>query len=498
MRRLDRWLWGLVAALAFLIPGTPSHAGCGCDHPPPAFAPVMPPFASPGSPLLLNLETAALEEGAGYYVEFLNEKSLMPVYGKGVATSADSLRVETPSMLLTGPARIRVLREDHSVIAEFEKSLFTGLALPRRLPAGDSMILIEDFYGAVSEDGVLYIPVDLRDVQDGMQFAFVMADNPVVFGTDQVVFYNRQGVDLTLFTLAVDDPTVRQWGSYYGWDVDEDGGIVGTIYEAKVGESPAPGEQSDMLTYWRHEFHTYAAAHAPGGSHETDADGFHKDGTWHIDHDSLVIAIRGSIDGKTLKAPHLQTDLVITMVGSEGPIEPEQMAQKAYGSDVYVVENAALTSYIAGITGEETMSMDTELVSDGAEEVEEPVAIVGEPVAQSVEVAEEPAVSEPVEVAEEPVAAVAEDVDEAAPVADLWIARAAYSKKRDKLTVYAEVDGAAGAPTVSVQGFVSNAPMTWDKKKAQYVYQASSRDDLKGRLAVVSHPNAASISQVIR
>ena len=468
MKPLDRFLWGLLVALGLSIPAAPSHAGCGCDHPPPAFAPVMPAFGSPGSELVLNLEAPSLEEGATYWVSFTNEKSPIPAYGEGVARAADSLRLTVPSTILTGPARIQIHDEDRSVIAEFDDSLFTGLPLPRRMPAGDAMILIEDFYAAVSRDGVLYIPVDLSDVLDPTQFAFVMPNDPVVFTPEQVVFYNRHGVDLTLFTLAVDDPTVRQWGSYYGWDVDEDGGIVGTVYDLKVGESPAEHEASDMLTYWRHEFHTYAEAHARGGSHKVDAEGYHKDGTWHVDHDSLVIAIRGGLDGAPLRAPHLVTDLLVTMVRSDGPIEPEEMAQKAYGSEVYVVEDAALTGYVAGLMGEETTTVGDAVV------VEESTTTELEAVA---------------------------DAEEPAPVVDVQIAKAAYNDDKERLVVYATVGEEHGGDlelTVSVQGFVSNAPMAWNESKARYQYKASSSDDLDDRLAVVSHSSGASASQVIR
>ena len=36
------------AATAVWIAASPAWAGCGCDHPPPAWAQVMPPFGSPG------------------------------------------------------------------------------------------------------------------------------------------------------------------------------------------------------------------------------------------------------------------------------------------------------------------------------------------------------------------------------------------------------------------------------------------------------------------
>ena len=70
---------------------------------------------------------------------------------------------------------------------------------------------------AVSAGGVLYLNLDLQDVQDPTQFGFLISDTPLRFGVDDVVFYNADGVDLTIFDLAVEDPTERQWGSYFGW-----------------------------------------------------------------------------------------------------------------------------------------------------------------------------------------------------------------------------------------------------------------------------------------
>jgi hypothetical protein len=39
------------------------------------------------------------------------------------------------------------------------------------------------------------------------------------------------------------------------------------VFDNKVKKTWKPNELSDLLTYWRHEFFTYKAAHGPGGSH---------------------------------------------------------------------------------------------------------------------------------------------------------------------------------------------------------------------------------------
>jgi len=369
-----RTLGTLCIAIALAVPllTTTAQAGCGCDHPPPAFAPVMPPFGAAGKLLTLNVDSNDLSAGVSYDVEFKMAKGWSSMFGNGLAIDSGTVQVNVPGGLL-GPVSITIHRGRKSQAIDFDDSLFTALALPHRMPAGDSLVLLQDFTGTVSADGTLYIAVDLTDVRAASQFAFVMADMPILFGPDDVLFYNRDGVDLTLFTLAVDDPNERQWGSYYGWDVNQDSGIVGTVYETKVGQSPEPGTQSDMLTYWRHEFLTYALAHEPGGSHEVDEHGMHPDGTLHIDHSQLLIAIRGTFaDGESLAPGKLTMDLVATIVAVDNPIEPEIMAERAYSSTVYSESDTGLTSYKASLSGttdsltlesdttvEKTLSVDT-------------------------------------------------------------------------------------------------------------------------------------------
>ena len=92
---------------------------------------------------------------------------------------------------------------------------------------------------------------------------------------------------------------------------------------------------SSIFTYWRHEFHSYSLAHAPGGSHEVSADGFHPDGTLHVDHDSLIIAIQGLVlddkhpdDPSKAKAlvpgSHI-TDVAWASLESSMPVDPGAM-----------------------------------------------------------------------------------------------------------------------------------------------------------------------------
>jgi len=271
---------GLATGLA-----APASAGCGCDHPPPAWSVVMPPFAWAGQPVTLHAVDASFVVGEEYQVKFEGKKV------KVVAARSDQLDVLVPSRLKPGPTKIEVKGDDFEY--KYEEALFTALPKPFKVTPRNAELRGKDVKMAVTLDGTILVPVDLSRVLDPMQFALQFEGLSLDFENEDVVLYNTQGVDLTVFTLAVDDATERQWGSYYGWAVEDEAGLLGLRYESKVEKSKKKSEQSDVFLYWRHEFHTYADAHAPGGSHEVDASGFHPDGTMHIDHDFLVIAITG-------------------------------------------------------------------------------------------------------------------------------------------------------------------------------------------------------------
>ncbi len=323
----------MLIAVVSLLPSADAQAGCGCDHPAPPAAPVMPPFASPGTTIEVNFETASLTVGEEIEVTFTGTRGRDQEVD-GLVVSSNAVRVSVPGGLRTGPVSISV--ESGGTIHALDDSLFTALAAPRRMPRGNSISMLDRFRGAVGRDGTLYIPIDLSGVRDPMQFAFVLGDKPMRFTAQDVVFYNRDGVDLTIFELAVTDPTQRQWGSYYGWDVEQDGGLFGTIYESKIEGSPEPlSTKSDLLTYWRHEFHTYADAHAEGGTHEVDENGFHPDGTRHIDHDNVIIAIRGTLNGQPLRPGRLRADVVSATIKSADPIEPGLISGLVYLSDAF-------------------------------------------------------------------------------------------------------------------------------------------------------------------
>lgn len=340
--------WILVAALMLglttsLLAG-PAQAGCGCDHPAPAWAPVMPAFAFPGGKIRLDGDGVSFKVGRTYTVEFL--RPLVPLKVTVTAQSTRSIDVVLPAGIMAGPIAIHVTGKN--LDKTYGKELFTALPLPRQLPAGDVLVAINDYLGAVAQDGTLLIPFDLTQIADPEQFALALTNLPLRFGADDVIFYNKHGVDLTLFTMDVADPTERQWGSYYGWDVETDAGMVNTVYDHQVAKSLQSGSESDVLTYWRHEFHTYNTAHMAGGSHVVDANGFHPDGTFHIDHDYLILAI----DTAGQLAPGRKLfDLLVTTAVTETPIEPAEMAARLDASQAYVERSGAFTDLVTMFSG---------------------------------------------------------------------------------------------------------------------------------------------------
>ena len=329
----------LVLALAlavplWLAPAAPAHAGCGCDHPLPAWTVVMPPFGAAGKQILVFAEGGSFTLGASYVVNFSGRTRTV------TATLADRLEVALPPNVPLGPVAIRVTGPGYDVT--YPNSAFTALPNPRKIREREGIFQAKNYQAAIGSDGTLYLPLDLKNVLDAMQFMLALYDLPLDYSEEDVVIYNADGFDLTLFTLDVGNAVERQWGSYYGWSVEDDTGIHADFYRAKTKKPVDLANVSDLFTYWRHEFHTYAAAHAPGGAYAVDVNGFHADGTRHIDHSNLVIAISGK-----LRNPQAPLDLSLATplepgsravhIGwiskkSPNPIEPSEIATEMPGT----------------------------------------------------------------------------------------------------------------------------------------------------------------------
>lgn len=142
--------------------------------------------------------------------------------------------------------------------------------------------------------GTIYIPVDVGQVNGGTTFTGSALGFPLAFGATDVAIYNDQG-----FLMQLLDPKIP------------------SLFQITAGSNLT----SNTFSYWRHEFRTYKAAHRQvdaWGADDTDPD-WHANGTYHVDHDHLVIAIRGTLPDGSTPAPGVTAPfrLVIDSVGSD-------------------------------------------------------------------------------------------------------------------------------------------------------------------------------------
>ncbi|MEW6440958.1 MAG: IPT/TIG domain-containing protein [bacterium] len=253
------------------------QAGCGCDHPSPCPQPVLPAFGSPGDTIVLTGSGFSTEKD-GNEVEFGRSFAV-----KVAATDAEHIRVQVPGskfgkeQSVVGPMAIRV-KTGNQVTAEYSSDLFTYLPRAIVLEESQGHYMFLGFPLAVDSSGVLNIPIDLSGITAATNFAVYIRNLPLDFDANDVIIYNKDGFNLNLFTLNVEG-IEKQWGDWYGAQV------LGTI----------DSDSSDLLSYWRHDFVAYKAAHSPGGAYYEEAGGVHPDGTLHVDHDRLNVAISGML-----------------------------------------------------------------------------------------------------------------------------------------------------------------------------------------------------------
>jgi hypothetical protein len=273
-----RMLWTLPAlslcSILLAVP-VPSEAGCGCDKPPPALAAVRPTFASPGDEV--TLFSNELREGISYRVRFDGAPDITAVpvgrrdFGDGI--SKLQLVVKAPP-LPPGPTKIKVERSSGGpTIIKVEETGFTMLQPPLSLPEADVQTIAKCYRAAVGEDGTVYFPFNVGAIAKHTVFSGIGKSYPLLFGARDVTIYNTQGVVMQLL-----------------------GPDVSSIYSIEDTGSP----NSLELLYDRHEFVTYRSEHQHEGGLGLDATdpNWHVDGTRHIDHDHLVLAIGGVVEGK--------------------------------------------------------------------------------------------------------------------------------------------------------------------------------------------------------
>ncbi|HEY8514878.1 MAG TPA: hypothetical protein VIS07_05125 [Candidatus Binatia bacterium] len=269
------------AVLASAPWASKADAGCGCDKPPPEPAQVRPSFASLGQTVTLfgpdikggKYQVTFEADGASATVTVQSENRRDLADGK----KKHQLRVTMPSGLPLGPARIRVTRHGNGAeVLRIPSDQFTVLQAPLRLEESDGVTIAKCYRAAVGEDGTVYFPFEIGAISRRMVFSGLAESYPLTFTPADVAIYNTQG-----FLMQLLEPEQ-----------------AGELYTIEDPGSP----KSFELIYERHEFVTYKRQHQHEGRlalDKKDPD-WHVDGTPHVDHDNLVIAIAGRLeDGST-------------------------------------------------------------------------------------------------------------------------------------------------------------------------------------------------------
>ncbi len=282
MSRCPSSLFSTVTALltAALLLATPlsAQAGCGCEKPPPAPASVRPNATYSGMPV--TLFHSSLVIGQNYTVTFTamnGQSATAPASAVSLRDLADGvykpqLVVNTPSLPL-GPVGISVTQTGQSgVLFAVADDLFTVAPQPITVPAQVGQFNYQNFKLAVSRAGVVYLSLNLDAVGLPMVFQAQVKGYPLRFSSDDIVFYNTQG-----FLMQLLDQNMPGLGS-------------------TVSSS---GSDSDTLRYSRHEFNSFYLQHDEKQAHSVDPSdaNWHQDGSRHIDHDHMVLAIAGTVNG---------------------------------------------------------------------------------------------------------------------------------------------------------------------------------------------------------
>jgi hypothetical protein len=286
---------GLTLALAAATMPTPARAGCGCDKPPPPRAAIRPFVGWADLPVVLFND--ALVENRRYVVRFESTATGAVDWSRGRAKRkrdiADGqqrmqLRVEVPALPL-GPARVTVYRDDTGAqVFQLADAGFTVAAEPITLHDFRATTNRRSYRAGVGRDGTIYVPVDVSQVNDGTRFWGTAVDLPLAFQAANVAMYNDQG-----YLMQLLDPSVPN------------------LFDIYAGDQSF----SNTLAYWRHEFRTYKRQHRMEDAFDVDDDPeWHASGTRHVNHDTIVVAIRGSLeDGATLAPGATQPFQLVVM-----------------------------------------------------------------------------------------------------------------------------------------------------------------------------------------
>jgi hypothetical protein len=303
----------------FFLLGQPTlaKAGCGCDKPPPTPAAVIPGVAFPG--MTVTLFDNKLVEGQTWDVVFQSGSTTATVSASVVSKRdiTDSTGTKyTPQLVVNvpgipiGPTSILASTENDSLVVPQES--FTVIAKPLMVSEQTTEFEVENYTTAVGYDGTLYISVGwLTNVCKAMDFKGFMTKYPLRFANGDIIIFNSQGYLI--------DSLGKESADHFFIEPPKEG-----------------GEKSDYVRYLRHSFETYCADHLPGGDKEVDpADpNWHLDGTPHVDHSALILAIAGHFDdGSVPQVGSASFNLVVETEISDDDEEWEDEEEENVGDE---------------------------------------------------------------------------------------------------------------------------------------------------------------------
>ena len=296
MRSLTRAAAVALTFLALVVYAPAADAGCGCQKPPPAPGQILPHATYAGTPV--RIVSASLVTGRSYQVTFRSATGttssvldVADVQRDLADTIAKPMLVVPLPALPLGPAAVTVTdATTGAVVVQIADAELTVAPGPMALPQSYGNWTYAGFQAAVGRDGTAYVSFDLTGLSTPMIFEAQAKGYPLRFTGEDVVFYNVQG--FTMQTLVTGDEPVPGMFVF----------------------PTSSGSDSDLLHYSRHEFSTYFLQHTERQPHAVDpADpNWHLDGTRHVDHDHLILAIAGTVNGAAPKAGATPTfDLVL-------------------------------------------------------------------------------------------------------------------------------------------------------------------------------------------
>jgi len=276
----------LIAAffLAALAAPHRAPAGCGCQKAPPDAASVRPNATYAGTQV--TLFSPSFQVGQVYAVDFISGTTSATATVTGTIVSRRDIAdgVTKPQLVVTvpslplGPTQLKVrlsnLTTPMMVIAD---SAFTVAPAPIAVPQTVGSGNYGAYRAAVGRDGTVYIGLDMSAVRQPRVFRAQAKGYALRFGSDDVAFYNIQGFLMQLLNAK----------------------MPGLFSIASANSNV----DSDILGYSRHEFNTFYLQHGERQAHQVIDGAWHSDGTRHVDHDHLVLALSGTLANGSLPTP---------------------------------------------------------------------------------------------------------------------------------------------------------------------------------------------------